>query len=306
MKSVVYNHFPRVIAGQGRYYLFNPILKKRYKNRPEERVRLSWTDYILHQTDWKKSRIGFETPVKVPQEKNTLRADLILYSDKMEPSVLIECKSAKIKLTESAAEQAAKYNREKDARFVILTNGVEDYWFEVKNNSAVSVQNIFNEEVSITEMERDGNYWTKRGFCSTRISPGLKEWLLPALNTFWGDESNGRKQFLDFEKSVLEVPMNHFFKIFDVDDERKMAVTFAGYGTSENYLLAILNTQGVNRGVLIINLDKYEAQENKSVRLVRYDGREAIIPERFLPFEFDSFYPEQIKNLEQHLIKFFD
>jgi hypothetical protein len=85
MKSIAIHHFPLIIPQPGEKYLYNPVLKKRFKNRPEERVRLRWVEYLLHQTEWPKSRIGFEAPVSLPQEENTLRADLVLYNRDFSP-----------------------------------------------------------------------------------------------------------------------------------------------------------------------------------------------------------------------------
>lgn len=306
MKSVVFDHFPRVVAGSNRFWLFNPILKKRYENRPEERVRLKWVEYILHHTDWKKSRIGFETPVKVPQQKNTLRADLILYTDEMKPSILVECKSDSVKLNQTAAEQAARYNTDLKAQYLVLTNGIEDFWFEKTEKEIQKSENIFEKNSSFSDRERDIDYWQKRGFCSSRIDLITRDWLTSALHTFWLSDDEGRKQYLDFQKTVLPVPMNHYYKIFEIDSERRLAVSFIGYGTSDNYIVAILNFQGVNQGVFTVNLDRLPEDKSGSLSLIRGNKQQADIAGRTLPIEMEHFDASQIKNLPQSIIKFFD
>lgn len=306
MKSVAFDHFPRVAAGSNRFWLFNPILKKRYENRPEERVRLKWVEYILHQTDWKKSRIGFETPVKVPQQKNILRADLILYSDEMKPSILVECKSDSVKLNQAAAEQAARYNTDLKANHLVLTNGIEDFWFEKTENEMEKSENIFEENSSFSGREKDIDYWQKRGFCSSKMDIATRDWLTSALHTFWSSDDEGRKQYLDFQKTVLPAPMNHYYKIFEIDSERRLAVSFIGCGTSDNYIVAILNFQGVNQGVFTVNLDRLPEDRSGSLSLIRGNTQKADIAGRTLPIEMEHFDAGQIKNLPQSIIKFFD
>lgn len=306
MKSVAFNHFPRVVAGSNRFWLFNSILKKRYENRPEERVRLKWVEYLLHQTEWKKSRIGFETPVKVPQEKNTLRADLILYSEKMKPSILVECKADSVKLNQAVAEQAARYNTDLKAHYLILTNGIEDFWFEKAESEMHKSENILDDDSSFAKQEKDIDYWQKRGFCSSRMGLITKDWLRAALNTFWLTDDEERGQYLDFQKTVLPVPMNHYYKIFEMDSERRLAVSFIGYGTSDNYIVAILNFQGVNQGVLTVNLDKLPESKTGSLSLIRGNKQKANISGRTLPINLEHFEADQIKNLPQSIIKFFD
>ncbi|WP_234567387.1 type I restriction enzyme HsdR N-terminal domain-containing protein [Rhodohalobacter sp. 614A] len=305
MKSVSTDHFPRVVARPDRFWLFNPILKKRYENRPEERVRLCWVEYILHQTKWSKSRIGFEAPIKVSQEKNTLRADLILYSKNMEPAVLVECKSNSVKLNQAAAEQAARYNSQTKARHMVLTNGLEDYWFEIKGNVIQSTGNFFEEDSTKWNSQRNHEYWHQRGFCSSRIPADMKHWLTPAINTFWKEENTAQKQYLDFGKTLLNVPMNQYYNIFDMGDERKLALTFLGYGTSDNYVVSVLNFRGVNQGVLVINLNLYQQKEKGAILLINGRKRQTDLSDRDLPFDFDSFYPKQIETLPRHLINFF-
>lgn len=306
MKSVAFEHFPRVVAGSNRFWLFNPILKKRYENRPEERVRLKWVEYILHQTDWKKSRIGFETPVRIPQEKNTLRADLILYSKEMKPSILVECKADSVKLSQSAAEQAARYNTELKAKHLVLTNGIEDFWFKKEGKEIHQAENFFEEDSTFLNQESEYSYWQKRGFCSSRTDVTTNHWLTSALHTFWLADTGGHKRYLDFQKTILPVPMNQYYKVFDMDSGRRLAVSFIGYGTSDNYIIAILNFEGANQGILTINLDKLQEQEGQPISLIRGNNQKTNVPGGTLPLNLQNFNVNQIKNLPQSLIKFFD
>lgn len=305
-KSVAYDHFPQVVVRDNRFWLFNPILKKRYENRPEERVRLQWVEYLLHQTDVKKTRIGFETPVKHQKIKNTLRADLVLYSDQMAPQTLIECKSNKIKLNQRTAIQAARYNKKIDAENIILTNGVEDYWFKQTGESIEEGVNFFSEKSSFKNIERDHHYWCKRGFCSDDMKIELKDWLVELLNSLWSSDLDGKRQHLDFKQSLVPVPMNQYYKLCDIDSGRRIAISITGTDSSDTHLIGILNEDGSNRAVLSVNLDKVYLEEQEAIFLFRNRNRIDLTSKKTISKTLTSLYLSDINQLPYLLMKFFD
>jgi len=254
MKSASQYHFPQVIIKDGYKWLFNPVLKKRFKNRPEERVRLQWVDFLLHKTDWNKNRIGFETPVRLRREDRALRADLLLYSDDVAPYALIECKSDHIKLSDSTAVQAARYNSLLHAPYIILTNGKEDLVYKVENGKAMSTGYPLN--VLQKPDYRRLDYWQMRGFCSEVIEPTLKKQMEWLQSEFWKKDESVALSYLSFKESFIAIPMDHFYQIFTGAGGKKLAVTLLGYGSSDNYMIAVLNQKGANLGVFVINLDK--------------------------------------------------
>ncbi len=103
--------------------LFNPVLKKEYANRPEERVRLALVDEWVEGCGISPTRIGFELPVPAAHKDARTRADLVLYDEAFRAWFLVECKAGSVAVDEAAAVQAAQYNRVIDAPWVGLTNG---------------------------------------------------------------------------------------------------------------------------------------------------------------------------------------
>ena len=304
MKSVARSHFPRVIVEQNQKWLFNPVLRKRFKNRPEERVRLKWVDFLLLQTNWKKSRIGFETPVKLQQKKNALRADLILYSEQMKPEVLIECKSESISLNAATAEQAARYNTSLQAREMILTNGVEDFCFEIINGKPIKAQlpvHAFRKE-----FVRDAAYWSERGFCSVKSDLLSENGISKFLNSFWDDAPSGEVRYLDFSDSFLPVPMDHYYRIFSITEDQKLAVTLIGHETSDTYLVAILNEKGRNRGILTADLEKLILGEKKSTRCFIQNREKSIDAREPLIGFFSDAQDVPVIKLPKRIIRLFD
>lgn len=261
MKSIAIHHFPLIVHQPGEKYLYNPVLKKRFKNRPEERVRLRWVEYLLHQAGWSKSRIGFEAPVSLPQEENTLRADLVLYNRDVSPSILIECKAPDIALNR-AASQAARYNRSIGARYICLTNGINDFWFDA--NSQPSDSPVPARQ-NLSDISRDENWWSDRGFCSPDSPAEIRDCLNRMLPHFWSDDLSWPLQHLDFTSSFLPVGMNHDYRIAPLDEQSRMAVTFLGAPGTASYLVGVLNQNGGNRGVITVNLDRWAAYQDGAV-----------------------------------------
>ena len=304
MKSASQYHFPQVIIKDGHKWLFNPVLKKRFKNRPEERVRLQWVDFLLNQTDWNRNRIGFETPVQLRREDRALRADLLLYSDDVAPYALIECKSDHIRLSDSTAVQAARYNSLLHAPYIILTNGREDLVYKVEDGTAKSTNyplNIFQEP-----NVRGLDYWQKRGFCSEVIQPALNKLMVRLQSRFWLESSLAELKYLSFKESFLPIPMDHFYQIFTEKDEEKLAVTVIGYGASANYIIAVLNKKGVNRGVCVINLDEIIAGINGSVQLFLQNREILLESEELRELIVKEQKAEFHRALVNILLSFFD
>ncbi len=306
MKSIAINHFP-VIRHEGREkYLYNPVLKKRYKNRPEERVRLRWLEYLLHQTDHKKTRIGFEAPVDLAQEKNTLRADILLYNDAMKADVLIECKSESVRLTEKAASQAARYNTAVGANYICLTNGVNDFWYRIADQRATAAGSPLNETAEVSQLFRDSAWWADRGFISSTTPEKQAQRIADCCNLFWGDVPDWSRTYLDFSAPFLEMGVNHFYRVAQLSDDSRLAMTFIGSPLAPSFLVAVLNESGQNTGFLAIDLHKlYERAVGSAVL---FSGREQkrIDAHKKLPLFSEIFNPAVVENLPNFLITFFD
>lgn len=119
-----YPYYPILRNVNGEIRLFNPVLRKTYVARPEERVRLSFIDMLLTENLFPSTRIGFEVPVEAMHADSATRADIVLYDEDFKPWMLVECKAPGVPVTEATAIQAAQYNRRLAAPWVVLTNGI--------------------------------------------------------------------------------------------------------------------------------------------------------------------------------------
>ncbi|TVR16431.1 MAG: type I restriction enzyme HsdR N-terminal domain-containing protein [Balneolaceae bacterium] len=304
MKSPAQNHFPHFIIENGLKWLYNPVLKKRFRDRPEERVRLAWLEYLLHQTDVKKSRIGFENPVKIPQAKNDLRADIIIYDDTMKPSILIECKAENVRLNTTAAEQAARYNQAIGAEYLVLTNGVEDLWFQCNDEGTYPVSSRFNHYGNFGA-DKMADYWKNRGFLKSSENPELTEFITDLLNKFWNDQMIGNRRYLAFQGSIDGLPMSHYYKIIEINDQTKLAVTIAGSGSSGQYLLAIRNEDGAATGMISVDLEMILSNENPAITIYSKGNTEVRDADMESLFSYKS-KKGYLKKLPETLLNFFD
>lgn len=306
MESIATQHFPVFIWEAGRKWLYNPVLKKRFANRPEERIRLQWLEYLLHETGIKKSRIGFETPVTLRQEKNTVRADIVIYSRELTPYILVECKSESVRITPKTAEQAARYNSRLQAPYLILTNGIHDFCYHRQASGIVAAGLPFGEPDSSRTFLEKAEYWQARGFYSPGSTRAIRDWCTAVLPLFWSTGPEDQKQYLSFRESPLPVPMDHYYKISSVRADRKLAVTFCSFPRAGTYLIAVLNRNGINTDILSVHLDKLHNNSPESIFKYSGIGIEDYSDAGRAPGLFGLEPDASFKNLTHFLLSFFD
>ncbi len=298
--SVAKYHFPVFKVQQPEKWLYNPVLKKRFKNRPEERVRLQWVEFLVNQTNWKSSRIGFEAPVKLRQEENAVRADLVLYDSKLKPQILIECKADHVSLGKGSAQQASRYNSEIGAEYIVLSNGVSDYIYH-QNGDKLNFENL-PIELNLSEQtgsERNAEYWSERGFCD------LYSVQAEVLNNFYAHHNGSEIRYLNFKDSILTIPMDHYYRIYRTGESEKLAVGFLGYREKGSYLVVVLNQKGVNEALALLNLDQLLNQNRNEVTVYRKNNVVQYDVKKHLREILKKFRMTDHSDFTQELLKFF-
>ena len=110
---------------QGKVSIFDIIRKKHIILTPEEWVRQNLVHYFINQLDYPKSLISVEDGLKV--NKMQKRSDIIIYNRLGKVFMVVECKSAKIKLNQNSMIQLSTYNQNYNAEYIALTNGLQIY-----------------------------------------------------------------------------------------------------------------------------------------------------------------------------------
>ena len=115
-------------------YVFDPIRKKYLILTPEESVRQTLLNYLIHEHGYSLAHISIEKKILV--NGLTKRYDLVVYKDNV-PYILIECKAPKVKLTREAIEQACTYNFALKADYLLISNGIRNLLVEFNHDKSI-------------------------------------------------------------------------------------------------------------------------------------------------------------------------
>lgn len=107
----------------GKTSIFDLIRKKYIQLTPEEWVRQHLIHFLIKQMNYPKTLIVVEDGHKV--NKMAKRSDVVVYDRNGNIFMLVECKSAKVKLTQKSMDQASMYNQKYKAQFLTITNGLQ-------------------------------------------------------------------------------------------------------------------------------------------------------------------------------------
>lgn len=175
--SVCNGWYPPVRWQENRRWLYNPYTRKRLADRPEERVRLQLAAFLVH-AGIPASRLIFESAVSGTSKKGMLRTDLLITDAAFKPVMLIECKAPQIPLSIETARQALIYNQRIGAPLLMLTNGVQDVYYE---NGHFSENRPDMLQQSASPLRDDG-YWIDTGFLSPQLTNHARTLLTRSLN----------------------------------------------------------------------------------------------------------------------------
>ncbi len=105
--------------------IFDSIRKKYVKLTPEEWVRQHFINYLVHYKHYSASLISVEHGMQIP--KGRFRSDILIYNNKAEVIMLVECKAACVKIKQNVFDQIVNYNIRYRATYLTVTNGMEHY-----------------------------------------------------------------------------------------------------------------------------------------------------------------------------------
>lgn len=127
---------------KGGLMIFDTIRKKFIDLTPEEWVRQNLVSYLISQKNYPQSLFSLETGLKLNNTQK--RTDVIIYSIEKKIRILAECKAPNVKITKSVAEQALRYNLVHNAEFVILTNGLVHFYYQMVDSKPKQVFDIID------------------------------------------------------------------------------------------------------------------------------------------------------------------
>ena len=123
----------RLREGEKGREIFDMVRKKWLLLLPEEWVRQNFLDYLINSLEYPASRIAVEKKISLNQMDR--RPDVVVFDQNGDPEIIVECKAPEIKLTEAVLEQAGRYNMVLGAPILVVTNGNENYGFEINRDA---------------------------------------------------------------------------------------------------------------------------------------------------------------------------
>ncbi len=288
MLSKALSHYPQFRFRDGEKRLWNPILKKTFAIRPEEQVRLALVDYLILEAGVSASRISFESPVKLPGDKSSSRTDIICYNNEFKPQLLVECKAPDIKLDEKAAIQVARYNQKVGAPYLLVSNGTLDYWFKVEGEEVQLLPELPKLYQPTKELSReDLGYWTERSFVGGKVNSNTESFALKSCIELYSEDHQPVK-YLDFDDFPSEFSLAHYYRIFGVEENRKVGICLSANAFGDTRLNAVLNVDGGNIAFLTMSLNVLSEKDKSAAEVHSGNGVQKIDPVNEMEFSFDK------------------
>ena len=120
--------------------VFDPLRKRYCALTPEEEVRQKILYLLVEHLGVPAGLIAVEYSIKV----NGLdkRCDAVVFGKDGAPLMIVECKAASVKITQSTLEQAVRYHSALQPNYLMLYNGQECYCFKVEKEKMTALDHI--------------------------------------------------------------------------------------------------------------------------------------------------------------------
>lgn len=113
---------------EGNQFILDIVRKKYVVLTPEEWVRQHFIHLMINHLKYPKSLLRVESGLSYFKSKK--RSDITLRDKNGELFLVVECKAPDVKLDQKTLNQVSVYNKELQARYVAMTNGMTHFiWF---------------------------------------------------------------------------------------------------------------------------------------------------------------------------------
>jgi len=109
----------------GKSFILDVIRRKYVALTPEEWVRQHFVHFLIDVKKVPSSLIAVEKSLRL--NRLGKRTDIVVYDNKLQPLLIIECKAPAIKITQDTFDQIARYNMTIQADFLVVTNGLDHF-----------------------------------------------------------------------------------------------------------------------------------------------------------------------------------
>ena len=268
IRSHCTGHFPSVRFVDHERKLWQPVTNQLLADRPEERVRLRSIDYFEKRGVCPTSLIAVEKSGTLRGKLAKGRTDLLIYDRELKPLLLLEFKSPAVSIGVESAQQIARYNMDVGAPFLCLSNGLLDYWFEMKPDDCIPLSKIPPRFTGNSNWIPTLDYWVSTGFVGTISS---KAPHISHLVTAWfSGEAAQNVISLNPKLPHTLAGLTHYYQVVeDLKTSHKIAFTLLSGDGTNTYLIAIKNVRGRNEAVLFLHLDPLYLGKDLRFRILK-------------------------------------
>ena len=129
------SYYFRIKNSENNTYIFDVIRKKFVVLQPEEWVRQNCIQFLINEKNFPVNLINVEKVVKINGLNK--RYDIIAYNSDGSIFLIVECKAPKVKISQSAFDQIARYNLTLKASYLMVTNGLNHYFCTIDHNLGI-------------------------------------------------------------------------------------------------------------------------------------------------------------------------
>lgn len=137
----------RIEERNGKLFIFDDARRRFVTLTPEEWVRQNCLHFLRDTKNFPIGLMAVEKGIKLNNQN--LRYDIVVYSKKSSPILLIECKAPEVVITQATFDQIAVYNISLKVPYLMVTNGLKHYFclvdFSLKRYHFISEIPDFNE-----------------------------------------------------------------------------------------------------------------------------------------------------------------
>ncbi|WP_448697990.1 type I restriction enzyme HsdR N-terminal domain-containing protein [Mucilaginibacter sp. AW1-3] len=119
----------KITDENGQLFLFDEIRKKEVVLTPEEWVRQHFVQYLIREKRYPRSLIRLEGGLRL--NGRAQRSDIVVFNNKGEKILMVECKAPSVKITQKVFDQIARYNFVHQIGLLAVTNGLQHYYCKI-------------------------------------------------------------------------------------------------------------------------------------------------------------------------------
>lgn len=111
--------------------IFSILRKKFLVLTPEEWVRQHCVQFLINEKKYPKRLLAEERQVIV--HNLSQRFDVVGYFRDGGVQLIVECKAPNVAITQDTFDQIARYNLSLNARYLMVTNGIQHFFCEINH-----------------------------------------------------------------------------------------------------------------------------------------------------------------------------